>query len=248
MKKLNLINAVRLLLIAIKHHIGTGDDAHAVADDEHAGFISPEMYAQIRSGNGTRQLLPVGTDVLTLGAGRYWGYQLKNIVNGSSGVFLIDVDYLGDSSKKVIDVVQSATGQKYSYSQHNGGQESIPKGWRESKQSFVLWSGNASAINQTLTFADLYTKYRYLKVYVTVPDGAKECRMFDMSSVSYNVTNLWNNDDAPAESHYELTLEGNASKDGYIIRINHRFDMATNGSLKSVNNGLLQVTQIEGVV
>lgn len=245
--ELNLIEATKLLILAVSDHIGSGDKAHTIADAEHAGFMSEDLYAKVIQSVGDRQLLPTNTDVLTLKAGRYWGYQLKNVVDNSTAIYMVTVDFLENQEMKVIQILESATGRKFNYSIHRNDQQSIPTGWREEKQVVTLWQGTTATVGQQLKFTDNFTKFREVKVYVTVPGGAKEAKTFDRSAICYNTQNVWNSG-SPTISHYEMNLVGITDNTGYMIESNRRIDQATSGQLTEVTDAPLQITKIEGVI
>ena len=124
-------DSIALIGNKLAAHIGSGDDAHLAADNQHSGFISAGDHRKLYEGLGERVHLKEGTDILVTAPGRYYGNLLVNSPVGASNnsLLLIDIDW---ASQKQVQyrVTVSYTGKTYYRNVHmSGDQDNGAQGW-----------------------------------------------------------------------------------------------------------------------
>lgn len=147
-------------------HIGSGDNAHALADDEHAGFMSPWNIKQVNASFGSRIWAGNGADLLTLDPGHY---ETNNPVNGPTAVNgFCEVDItVSEAGMREIRLLQDGNGKVW-YLTLDTGSKNIapysPRNWTYLARMSVLWQGNISQLGQTITLNDDVKNYDWLHI------------------------------------------------------------------------------------
>lgn len=237
-----LKETLNMFRYSLKEHIGSGDSAHLTADSEHNGFMSKEQFIKLNEGSGQRTAVPTGTDIFTLGAGRYEGVKLVNSPNEG----LVDFDItIGFDGRKQIMLWESFSGRLWAYTWHTKSNGS-EFGWTSITRKKTLWSGRANAIGTTLKLNDSLARFTFLNVELFNGSGGHVVCKVSTSGGNVTSVNL-SKSGAPTVSFYEIGI-WKVDVNNMVIRTNQK--MYTNGAGLIVRDsaGVGSVVKIEGVI
>lgn len=243
MKKVGQRLSLQLLQGALAAHIGSGDEAHLNADDQHAGFMSVEEYNELKKASGTLTVLEPGVDIGGLDPGNY---QI-NDANGApdSGAFMYTI-LAGTAEIKIYWAIKNATGQVYLKTLPENDVK--PVGWTRIYRGKLLWSGNVTDNNTTLTL--LESVYHYDKIRFHFVSHQGQYSHCDVDAPANAVSGfLFNMAGPTAEnvvSFFKMTLSRTGT-DAYSTSNNVHYDLLDGGHLNKVSTGLMSVIKIEGL-
>lgn len=249
LKKLKPLELARWCYATLTNHIGSGDDAHAVADEEHNGFMSMWQVKQVNASYGYRMWAGNGVDLLQLEPGHY---ETQNPLNGPlsvNGFCEIDVT-TSEGGMREVTLLQTNNGKRWYLSIDDGTKNLAPyspKLWTYLARRVVLWSGSIGQVGQSLTLADDVTRYDWL--FVTAHDNQNnyvnikvypQAGWFAVTGLSPSL-----NTSNPSTSVLKTTL----SQVGNVLKIDkmYRYDSAANGGwTNNSGDAGLQIITVEG--
>lgn len=170
----------------INHHIGLGGNVHAAVNDFNAGFMTPEIKADLEAGvanaKGEMQQMPAGTDVLTLPAGNYEISGAKNNPVGSDNTAWIEYEiHTAGEQRRQIKAVINTNGRTYYRTVHTGGTATSGTGmW--TYEPFLIWNGAATTGTLTFDPAPLKLQNGIRVRYLTKTNQAGNCDIMGTST------------------------------------------------------------------
>lgn len=243
-------DSIALIGNKLAAHIGSGDDAHLAADNQHSGFISAGDHRKLYEGLGERVHLKEGTDILVTAPGRYYGNLLVNSPVGASNnsLLLIDIDW---ASQKQVQyrVTVSYTGKTYYRNVHmSGDQDNGAQGWSWEPKYLTLWEGNVTAPNTILNLVDNIYKFEDVRVTLNNANG-EDVRITTPRSaaMTFNLTHPWLGQFGLSVFQIALKINNPSGTGGKQLIIAHNYSHSFTDRWQS-NTGLAQVKRIEGVI
>lgn len=170
----------------INHHIGLGGNVHAAVNDFNAGFMTPEIKADLEAGianaKGEMQRMPAGTDVLTLPAGNYEILGAKNNPVGSDDMSWIEYEiHTAGEQRRQIKAVINNSGRTYYRTVHTGGAATSGTGmW--TYDPFLIWSGAATIGTLKFNLAPLELQSGIRVRYRTKTNQSGTCDIMGISA------------------------------------------------------------------
>ncbi|MDV2911472.1 hypothetical protein R0H03_06315, partial [Pediococcus acidilactici] len=189
--------AVQKAVIGFQAHIGSGDDAHLPADEEHNGFMTVEQLRMIKEGLGERLAIPDGSDMLSLKPGRYVTSNVKNGVDrdDTSGIAYIDVDSLDDKHIQYNHTIayNGRSFHKIIHGNGDGKNVSAPNGWGENRRFYSLWKGGINKAGTTIQLTDNIDKYEFVSFVIAAAGKAMLVTVKRRDEMVIDLTNLVDN-------------------------------------------------------
>ncbi|KRN94595.1 hypothetical protein [Pediococcus stilesii] len=249
MNKFNLPLASNTLALALALHIGSGDDAHLIADKEHNGFLSIDQLKSINEGLGQRRWLPVNTDVLKLKPGHYGTGQLINGVprDDANGFNYLDVDQIDDQHVRYEQTIgyNGISYVKIIHGYGDGNNVSAPNVWGRELRAYPLWQGGATKVGTVIKMADNAFKYKELRITYANGGGVYITTIKRRELMS--ITGLNPANDALGSIQLEIDLEFKDKNDGTKLTITQNFSHEDYGSVAQ-GTDVTEIWEIEGVM
>lgn len=243
MKKVGQRLSLQLLQGKLAAHVGSGDEAHLTADNQHAGFMSTDEYEELKKASGTLTVLETGTDINELDPGNY---QI-NDANGApdSGAYMYTI-LAGTAGIKIYWAIKNTTGQVYLKTLPDN--DAKPVGWTRIYRSATLWSGNVTDNNTAITLIESVYHYDRIRFHFVSHQG--QYGHYDVDAPANAVSGFLFNTASPTAdnvvSFFKMTLS-RTGVDTYSTSNNVHYDLLDGGHLNKVSTGLMSVIKIEGL-
>lgn len=251
MAKEELGRAVELLRNKLKDHIGSGDEAHAIASKYNPGFLGTQDRNKFMAAFGQRLYAENGSDIETLAPGRYWGTGFKNsVVPADNGtITFVDITGSDDGNQKDYRIVTSYNGRVYYKTHHvnaDGVNSGAPLGFGEIHKFYTLWEGSQSDVNAQITLSDYLPKYSQVAITYESDAVTRQTSVFDnVNKISIEATNVYDDPKTPGFSSYEMAI----ALSGKAITItNNRKLNVISGSVSDVDdNDRIRIRKVVGI-
>ncbi|KAF0463085.1 hypothetical protein GBP00_00105 [Pediococcus acidilactici] len=249
-KEENRLNLLKLpwasgrVALMMAAHIGSGDDAHLPADNQHAGFLTPQQWLKFRSGVGYREHT-YETDLLKLNPGRYWGVGFTNGAPGddNKGMAYIDIDKI-DDAHTMYRQTMSFNGKSYVKITH-GNNDALPNGYGQECRSYTLWEGGVSRQGTTFQLSDSINKFSELEFTVCTTAKVDVVRVKRRDNMVVNARDdLW--DSSIGVSFYECLFDV-VSDNSTRITLSKNISYALSGNKLAENTDVAEVWKIRGI-
>lgn len=240
----NLPIATRMAALMLAAHKGGGDDEHLPADQQHAGFMTPQQWLKFRSGIGYRERT-YETDLLKLNPGRYWGTGFVNGVPGddNKGLAYINIDKI-DDTHSIYKQTMSYNGKTYVKITH-GKNDDLPNGFGEEQKAYTLWEGGVSKAGVTFQLSDSINKFYELEFTVCTTAKVDVVKVKRRDNMVVNARpDLWNS--AIGISFYECLFDV-VSDNSTRITLSKNISYALSGDKLAENTDVAQIWRIRGI-
>ena len=247
-KKIEAIEKKLMMLQnSVNLHIGSyGEDIHALADDNNAGFLAPDLAKILRQRKRSRTWVN-DSDIMVLEAGYYTGVGFLNAPM-TNITWQCDVDiYYGYEGRKNIYFYENVANQIY-HTTVTSDTLSNTFDWQIIQTNGLLYSDNSltpSNEGKILTLIGQTDNYNYLEVWVhntlnNIPFVFKMNRTLGSGSQTHFYVS------EPTKGEFsELVLEVTSTQSVKVINNTmNRFDSTT---ILNTEKNVLSVTKIVGV-
>ncbi|WP_323052031.1 hypothetical protein [Pediococcus acidilactici] len=240
----NLPIATRMAALMLAAHKGGGDDEHLPADQQHAGFMTPQQWLKFRSGIGYRERT-YETDLLKLNPGRYWGNGFVNGVPGddNKGLAYINIDKI-DDTHSIYKQTMSYNGKTYVKITH-GKNDDLPNGFGEEQKAYTLWEGGVSKAGVTFQLSDSINKFEQLEFTLRTTAKVDVITVKRRDNMVVNARDdLW--DSSIGVSFYECLFDV-VSDNSTRITLSKNISYALSGDKLAENTDVAEVWKIRGI-
>lgn len=173
-EKLTPLELSRLNNRILMDHIKSGDDAHGLADTEHAGFMSAWQVAELNSAYGYRTWAGNSVDLFKLDPGHYEVQNPQNVPDGVNGFCSADIA-INPAGVRTIWLYQENVGRLFFYAKDYGTKNvgiHEPDGWSRIWRRFTAWQGSLSKVGDAASITLDATNYDYAEYHFD--DGSSQ--------------------------------------------------------------------------